>query len=342
MLEKYTIVQTINDSHKVYLVQSVQDNRFYVKKILDYYDKNVYTWLSNHYVAGIPSIKEIKEENNQLIIIEEYISGKTLESILKEREKLSEEEVKKIAIAVLTILKNITAEIPLVHRDIKPSNIIIKDNGELFLIDFNTAKIIYEEKSRDTILLGTEGYAAPEQYGFAPSNIQTDIYAIGVMMNELLTGSIDLNNNCCSKLTPIIKKCTMMDPKTRYNDYKTLIKQIEYGSIDYKRQYLPIGFRKGNPISIVFGIIWYLMIFFMSSGLTVENTYGIHLFIDRFGFMLTLIFVTFFSGNYLECQKLFGINKIQNKLLKFFAVIFADFVIFITTLFLTILIDITI
>ena len=193
MLNSYTDIQKISENHDIYLVRSLQDNIFYVKKILNIYDVNVYNWLSKNNIAGIPKVKEYEEINGKLIVIEEYIAGKTLEDILKEKGHLSEKEVKQITLTICQILKEIEDSIPLVHRDIKPANIIIKDNGQLYLIDFNAAKIIYEEKSRDTILLGTRGYAAPEQYGFASSNIQTDIYAIGVLMKELLTGSINLN-----------------------------------------------------------------------------------------------------------------------------------------------------
>lgn len=339
MLEKYTIVQTIDDSHKVYLVKSVQDNCFYVKKVLDYYDKNVYSWLSSHKINGIPFIKEINEIDNKLIVIEEYVSGRSLESILSSKGKLNENEVKQIITAVCNILKRITDEIPLVHRDIKPSNIIIKDNGELFLIDFNTAKIIYESKSRDTVLLGTEGYAAPEQYGFAASNIQTDIYAIGVMMNELLTGSIDLNSDYSGDLKPIIQKCTMMDPKTRYTDYQSLIKQLKQKTIIFNKKFVPVGFRRGNALSICLSIVWYLMIIFISSGLEVEGSYGINLLIDRIGFALSLIAVTLFSGNYLNCQKLINIQKINNKFLRIVVIILADFVIFFIILIITVILD---
>lgn len=338
MSKKYTIVQTINDSHKVYLVKSLQDNCFYVKKTLDYYDKNVYTWLSSHKINGIPSIKEINEIGGKLVIIEEYVAGRTLESILNTKGKLSENEVKQIIIAVCNILKHVTDEIPLVHRDIKPSNIIIKDSGELYLIDFNTSKIIYETKSRDTVLLGTEGYAAPEQYGFAASNIQTDIYAIGVMMNELLTGSIDLNNNYSGCLKPIIQKCTMIDPKTRYTDYMSLIKQLKHRYV-FNNKYLPVGFRRGNAFSICLSIIWYTMILFMSSGLEVEGSSGINLLIDRVGFAFSLIAITLFSGNYLNCQKIIGIQKIKNRFLRIAAIILADFVLFFIVLIFAVFID---
>ena len=330
MLEKYTIVKTIGDSHSIYLVKNIQDNLLYVKKVLNIYDKDVYEWLYKHHINGIPTIKEIYEKDNNLTIIEEYIPGKTLETILEES-TLNEKEVRQIIINLCKILKEITDKIALVHRDIKPSNIIIKDNNELYLIDFNTAKISNNTKTRDTILLGTEGYAAPEQYGFASSNIQTDIYAIGVLMKEMISGNIDLNENYNSKLKPIIQKCTMMDPKKRYLNYDELINQLRH-NFYLSRQYLPIGFRSGNPLYMLLSGFLYLFIIFLSKGVIFEGISGINLTMDRICFGLSLIFITFFSGNYLNCQEKIKLNKIKNPFIKILIIILIDVLIFILML----------
>ena len=332
MLNNYTDIQKISENHDIYLVRSLQDNIFYVKKILNIYDVNVYNWLSKNNIVGIPKVKEYEEINGKLIVIEEYIAGNTLEDILKDKGHLSEKEVRQIALSICQILKQIEDSIPLVHRDIKPANIIIKDNSQLYLIDFNAAKIIYEEKSRDTILLGTRGYAAPEQYGFASSNIQTDIYAIGVLMKELLTGSIDLNTEYESDLKPIIQKCTMMDPKTRYQDYETLIKHLSKKQHTIN-EYLPIGFRSGKITHMLLAAFWYFIIIFAASGMTVEGEYGTKLLIDRIGFALAFISITFFSGNYLNCQEVLGLKDIKNKFLRFIVIVFINILLFIVILF---------
>ena len=73
---------------------------------------------------------------------------------------------------------------PIIHRDIKPSNIMITEQNHVVLLDFNAAKLYTNASTNDTVLLGTKGYAAPEQYGFGSSSPQTDIYAIGVLIKE--------------------------------------------------------------------------------------------------------------------------------------------------------------
>lgn len=339
MLQKYTNVQAISESHKIYLVKSVQDNSFYVKKELSIYDLNVYNWLLENRIKGVPTIKEVIQEDNKLIVIEEYISGKTLEILLEQRKKFTEKEVVQIVVTISNILKEITDKIPLVHRDIKPSNIIIKDDGEIYLIDFNAAKICYEKKSRDTILLGTEGYAAPEQYGFASSNIQTDIYAIGVLMKELLTGVNELDDNYISNLKPIINKCTKMDPTARYADYQSLVDQLTNLTPKKHKQYLPVGYRRGNIVSMIFASIWYIFILVLSFSLDVEDSSGISLIIDKIGVFLSFVAITLFSGNYLDCQKIISLNKIKNKILKITLLMIVDSIIFSMIIVLTAMID---
>jgi serine/threonine protein kinase len=88
---------------------------------------------------------------------------------------------------------------PIIHRDIKPENIIYHNN-KVTLLDFGIARFLDSKKSKDTLILGSVGYAAPEQFGFQQSNPQTDIYALGKLMNYLLNGfpwlHIDHNYKC--------------------------------------------------------------------------------------------------------------------------------------------------
>lgn len=78
---------------------------------------------------------------------------------------------------------------PIVHRDIKPSNIILTEDGRIVLIDLNAARLDDKNRSHDTQLIGTAGFAAPEQYGFAASSPRADLYAAGILTRVLLTGT---------------------------------------------------------------------------------------------------------------------------------------------------------
>lgn len=85
--------------------------------------------------------------------------------------------------------RNQSSTPPIVHRDIKPSNIILTEGGRIVLIDLNAARLDDKKSSHDTQLIGTAGFAAPEQYGFAASSPRADLYAAGILMRVLLTGT---------------------------------------------------------------------------------------------------------------------------------------------------------
>ena len=102
----------------------------------------------------------------------------------------------------------------IIHRDIKPSNIIITAYNRAVLLDFNAAKYYSCQSTEDTVLLGTQGYASPEQYGFGSSSPQTDIYSMGILFRELL-------NSICylliSWMCLTIEIKTLMAPSSGWN-----------------------------------------------------------------------------------------------------------------------------
>lgn len=99
-----------------------------------------------------------------------------------------EKETIDIAMQICKILMELHGmNPPIIHRDIKPANVMIMPEGVVKLLDFSVAKAENITKKRDTVLLGTSGFAAPEQYGFSASTPQTDIYVMGVLMNLMLT-----------------------------------------------------------------------------------------------------------------------------------------------------------
>ena len=288
MLNDYSLIKVINSSHKVYLVKNVFDNKLYIKKIMEVYDEKVFNHLSKINVEGIPNIKEIEKENDQLIIFEEYIDGETLEDLLEQGYKFSKQEIIKIGISLCDILDSLNSLVPIVHRDIKPSN-IIKRNNEYYLIDFNAAKIIKEE-TRDTILLGTEGYAAPEQYGFASSSVQTDIYAIGILIKELSDNKMD------KSLLSVVDICVKLDPESRYQTFKALKKALVQSSKN-KYYYVPVGYRSRNIWHMLIASFYYLISIFMFFTLTTVS--GEDIWLSRIMVGTILFSIPAFSFDYL-------------------------------------------
>ena len=129
----------------------------------------------------------------------------------------AEERVKDYMADILEVLGQVHA-LGIVHRDITAGNIMISDDGIVKLIDFGIAREVKKEQGKDTVVLGTVGYAAPEQFGFHQSDARTDLYAVGVLCNEMLTGKLpgDGLYNGSQNMQKIILKATAIDAKQRF------------------------------------------------------------------------------------------------------------------------------
>lgn len=112
-----------------------------------------------------------------------------------------------------------------VHRDIKPENVILR-GSEAVLIDFDASRIFKSENTSDTRVLGTTGYAAPEQYGIAQTDERADIYSLGVLLNIMLTGKHPSKELASGRLGRIVQKCTMVNPKKRYQNVLYLMEAL--------------------------------------------------------------------------------------------------------------------
>ena len=219
-LSLYNEEGSINNREDIILVRNVVDDKLYVKKILSTYDVSVYTYFKEHPVAHMPRICEVYESDNNLIVIEEYIEGKTLFDLINEGpfDVMTGVSIAKDICRVVMELHGF--EKPIIHRDIKPSNVIITSAGETYLLDINVAKWYKEDEIEDTILLGTRYYAAPEQlgYGFSASSDKSDIYAIGMLLNVMVTGKLPKEEKAPEIIWNIVEKCIGLEPENRYSD----------------------------------------------------------------------------------------------------------------------------
>lgn len=224
----YKDIAVLNAEHRIYAVQHVETAKIYLKKIIRIYNMAVYEQLYKSPVRGIPRIYAMYESGGELTVIEEYVSGDTLQEILDIHGPVNEASAISYAIALCDILTRLCAMTPpIVHRDIKPSNIILTEDERIVLIDLNAARQDVGSKSRDTVLIGTEGFAAPEQFGFAPSTAQTDIYAVGRLLCELLGFHPE-----AGPLKTVIDRCLEMEPGRRYLTAEALKKALQ-GCLKY-------------------------------------------------------------------------------------------------------------
>ncbi len=262
-ISSYRRIAELHREHGVTLVQQVRTGAICVRKDLQVYDAAVYRQLQRHPVRGVPRIYAFFEndpnaEDNDaagepgrgapgtLTVIEEYIPGRTLQELLEAQGALSQACVTEIVLQLCDILEQLHGmEPPIVHRDIKPSNVIQKEDGGVVLIDFNAARQNEPGDRRDTRLIGTAGYAAPEQYGFASSTPRADIYAVGQLMRTLLTGSEESNaplpRGISGGLRRIVNRCTQMNPKDRFSSATALRKALKcYVAASGRRWQVPV------------------------------------------------------------------------------------------------------
>lgn len=211
-----------NEREATSLVRHVQTGRIAVKKIIAKEKLEIYKKLKNLNHRNLVPIYEVEDCGEYGMVIEDYISGSTLEDEILRLGRLTEECTRNYIGQLIEVLQ-VIHENGIIHRDINPKNILISVDGVVKLIDFGIAREHQEEKKQDTTILGTVGYASPEQFGFRQTDVRTDIYAVGVLINVCLTGK--LPNQVMYHGTPfskVIKKSTEIDPDKRYHSIDQL------------------------------------------------------------------------------------------------------------------------
>lgn len=171
----------------------------------------------------LPQILEVGEKDGKSVILEEYIQGDPLDELLSGdlfSPSLARQVMQQLCTA-LWVLHSMGA----VHRDVKPENIILR-GSDAVLIDFDASRLFKEELSSDTQILGTTGYAAPEQYGLSQSDGRTDIYALGVLLNIMLTGKHPSRELAPGRMGRIVQRCTMVNPNKRYKNVLHLLEAL--------------------------------------------------------------------------------------------------------------------
>lgn len=175
----------------------------------------------------IPDLVGEYESEKYQIVVREYVEGTPLDEFFLTHHVL-EEEIIAIAIKLAKAMEILHTSNPvIVHRDIKPQNVIIKEDGSVALIDFGISRIYKEGEDVDTIVCGTKGYAAPEQYGFMQTDIRSDIYSFGILLAWMMTGKAKPFKDPVSKLEKISARCTGFAPEKRFKDDNVLIFSLQ-------------------------------------------------------------------------------------------------------------------
>lgn len=204
-----TVEQVLGPDGKVYIRKTLPGVFLPCKELMS---------INNPYI--VKTVQAASDEDGSYAI-EEYAEGKSLEEYLDDGKSFSEKEVVGIALQLCEALTCLH-EHKLVHRDIKPSNILLHSSGAVKLIDFGACRSFSdnEEKVRDTVVIGTTCYAAPEQFGGKPTDHRADIYSLAITMKDLLGEKYQ------GKLSSIIAKCLEFDPNHRPQNAEELKKLL--------------------------------------------------------------------------------------------------------------------
>ena len=231
------------------LIIDETSRHLYMKKVLRVFHEEVFAWLKEHHDPCVPVIYDYYRQGDCLVVIEELISGRSLAEAL-EAGGPNLRERKRIILEIIRGLAFLhQASPPIIHRDLKPENVMLQEGGRVVLVDYDAARVYQENLTRDTVLMGTAGSAAPEQYGFAQSDERTDIYALGVLIREMVPED--------PRWMRAADKATHMDPDRRFQNLRQMKRALgEEGSFPS----VPPGFRTRTPWKMLTALAGYLFI----------------------------------------------------------------------------------
>lgn len=181
-------------------------------------------------VSRLPHVRELYRLPDALVAVYDYVEGPTLRELVRERGPLAPGCAVALARQLCQALAPLHAA-GVVHRDIAPGNVVVAADGA-HLIDLGIARMRVDGASHDTTRLGTWGFAAPEQYGFAQTDARSDVFSLGRLLAYALTAAdpADASFDSAAQESPlvppalreVIKKATAFEPSARYQSAEEL------------------------------------------------------------------------------------------------------------------------
>ena len=305
---KYTILKKLNDRNSVFVVKDIEDDSLWVGKIIEIESVGIYSRLLNKRHKNIAYIREMFTTDEGAVVIEEYAEGCSITSELEKGRLFTASEVKDITMQLCDgaeFLHNMG----IVHRDISSNNVIIDSHNNVKLVDMGIARFMDPYKNTDTYLMGTAGYAPPEQFGFRQTDKRSDIFSIGVLMNVMLTGEFPNEHlyKGIPRLEKIIMRSVEIEPQRRYKNTDRLKKALFTMPTEKDNVFMslikeiPITRTFSTPKIILCACIYVLI---LSFALLVNVLFLFEgRFVDIIGFDIWIITGMFFpcllAGNYL-------------------------------------------
>lgn len=258
--DRYRVLKLLGQGgfFKTYLVLDEKSNKQWAMKVCDKAHKNYSSTLRNTILQephmmmkfnhpAIPRVIDIIEDENKICIIREFVEGQPLDTLVKNNGTIKQEVVVDWAKQLCDALGYLHKQNPpYIYRDMKPANVILQPDGNVKIIDFGIA-MVYDPSKQDDTIIGTRGFAAPEQY-LGKSDCRSDIFALGMTMHYLLTG-VDPNTppyetkpireikpQLSARLEAIITRCINPNPDERFQSCDELMVALEGGSISTQKK----------------------------------------------------------------------------------------------------------
>ena len=188
-------------------------------------------------------------------LIREYVDGVSLHEQVTAQGPLSPDNVREAALSLCQVLGYLHSQNPpVICRDIKPQNVVMDPEGRCHLIDLGAARRHRPDQQGDTVFLGTQITAPPEQFGYQQTDQRSDLYSLGILMRFLLTGSFDLSNQNSGPgfLRRVIRRCTAFDPKNRYFSVRAVYRALKYPWLRWGAA----AAAGAACAAIIFGLLW--------------------------------------------------------------------------------------
>jgi len=224
LLQIYALVSVLSEKNdcKVLRLRNKETGADLVLRSFPKY-LDAYEILCAIHCENLPEIYDAIGVDDGQIVLEEYIDGITVAQVMQTG-KYHYWGAKRILSDVCNALQ-VLHKRGIIHRDIKPENVMIEKSGRVVLIDFNASRK-ESTAGKDTVIMGTVGYASPEQLGLAQSDARTDIYAAGVLLNVMLTGKHPTESFARGRAGRIVHKCTALNPEERYQSAEKLAQAL--------------------------------------------------------------------------------------------------------------------